>query len=319
MNPYWDCSFIEFFQIFFSRLIPLLMGAAPAADEVQLGTLAMIALSCGLIGPFLVLKRMAMFANSLSHTVLFGIASAFLIASKLWGGQMNSLSTLLIGGFVAALLTAFLTQGLVRFFRVQPDASVGFVFSTLFALGVLLVTLFTRNVHLSVEAILGNADALAVSDFHFSAFLAAGLSLLVFLLYRGLKISCFDAGFGAALGFRPQSFHLILLLFSAAVCVGAFRAVGVLLVLAFLTGPYLTARLFSKRLGQLLFLSPLLGILASFAGVSLSRHFLSAFGTPLSTAGLVVCVIGVLYGLAVFFKRFFHAKMIPACEKGSPS
>ena len=108
------------------------------SDELQLGTLAAIACSCGLIGPFLVLKRMAMFANSLSHTVLLGIVAAFLIASKFWGGEMFSLSTLILGGFAAALLTALLTEGLIRVFRLQEDASVGFVFSTLFALGVLL-------------------------------------------------------------------------------------------------------------------------------------------------------------------------------------
>ena len=84
---------------------------------------------------------------------------------------------------------------------------------------------------------------------------------------------------------------------------------GVLLVLAFLVGPYLTARLFSNRLSTLLALTPALGILASIVGVALSRHFLSVYGLPLSTGGLVVCTIGLFYLFGVFTKSIFRGKV----------
>lgn len=317
MNPYWGTTFFEFFGVLILRVFS---GAffTPEADEVQIGVLGAVALSCGLIGPFLVLKRMAMFANSLSHTILLGIIGAFLLASSLWGGGMFDPLTLLIGAFAAAILTALLTEGAVRLFRLQEDASVGLIFSTLFALGILLATLFTRNVHLSAEAVMGNADALQPSDFHFAALLALLNLGAIFLFYRQLLISSFDRSYASTLGIRSSAFHFLLLLLSAAVCVGAFRAVGVLLVLAFLTGPYLTARLFCRRLSILLILSPAIGIAASAIGVALSRHLLSVYGFPLSTGGIVVCTIGAFYLIGIFFKFLLRDKFV-ACARRSPS
>jgi len=320
MNPYWNSGFFEFFGILFSRIVSFFSGAGMelAPDEVQLATLAAVAVSCGLLGPFLVLKRMTMFANSISHTVLLGIVLAFFLASKLWGGEMFSLPNLMLGSAAAALLTAFFTEGLTRFFRLAEDASVGLVFSSLFALGILLVTLFTKDVHLSVEAILGNPDALQPSDFGFAGGLAAASGLFILLFYRHLKISSFDSQYASVSGVPAGLLHLLLLLLSSAALVGAFRAVGVLLVLAFLVGPYLSARLFCNRLSRLLAWSPALGIAASLIGVALSRHLLSVYGLPLSTGGIVVCVIGIFYAAALFIKSFIYAKL-PTCRKGSPS
>lgn len=317
MNPYWDSGFFEFFGILFSRIFAFLSGSSISAapDEIQLGTLSAVAFSCGLLGPFLVLKRMTMFANSLSHTILLGMVLAFLAASSLWGGDMFSPATLLLGCFAAAFLTAGLTEGLTRFFRLQEDASVGLVFSALFALGILLVTLYTKDVHLSVEAIMGNADALQSNDFKFALILAVSNLLILFAFYRQLKISAFDRQYASTLGIPASCFHFLLLFLSSAVCVAAFRAVGVLLVLAFLTGPYLTARLFSNRLSRLLMLTPVLGIMASSIGVAFSRYALSSFGLPLSTGGVVVCIIGLFYGIGVFFKSFVHDKL-QACQNG---
>jgi manganese/zinc/iron transport system permease protein len=193
-NPYWNSGFFEFFGILFSRAAEFLSGVEvmPASDEIQLAVLSAVALSCGLLGPFLVLKRMTMFANSLSHTILLGIVLAFLFAARLWGGEMFSPSTLMLGSLVAALLTAAITEGLTRLFRLSEDASVGLVFSALFALGILLVTLYTRDVHLGVEAIMGNSDALQSGDFKFASLLAI-LNLAVFIVfYRQFKISAFS-------------------------------------------------------------------------------------------------------------------------------
>lgn len=321
MTPYWESGFFEFFKILFLRIFLFISGEPIqiAFDEVQLGTLSFVALSCGLLGPFLVLKRMTMFANSLSHTILLGIILAFLAASHLWKGELFSPLTLIIGSLAAALLTAALTEGLVRFFRLQEDASVGLVFSALFALGILLATLYTRDIHLSVEAIMGNADALQKSDLSFAAALSfLNLSVLV-VFYRQLKIASFDRSYATTLGIPASVFHFLLLFLTSAVCVGAFRAVGVLLVLAFLTGPYLTARLFSFRLSRLLWLSPALGILASCIGVALSRSLLSAYDLPLSTGGIVVCVIGLFYGIGIFLKWFVRDKLTACPKSASPS
>jgi manganese/zinc/iron transport system permease protein len=303
MSSYWGVNFFEFFLNLFHRLFtgnifPL------ATDEVQMLVLSLSAISCGLISPFIVLKRMSMFANSLSHTILVGIIGAYLIASYFWNGGIYDLSTLLLGALVAALLTTLFTEGLVRLFRLQEDASIGLVFTALFALGVLMASLFTKDVHLGIEAVMGNADALRSSDIGFAVRILALNALCIGLFYSPLKVACFDQGFARSIGIRCGALHFLVLTLTAITCVGAFRAVGVLLLLGFLVGPYLTARLFCKTIPQLLFWCPMIGILASITGVALSRHILSVFGLPLSTGGIVVCLVGLFYCGALLINRF---------------
>ncbi|MDE3046062.1 MAG: metal ABC transporter permease [Verrucomicrobiota bacterium] len=302
MNPYSGANFFQFFYLLFKRLIS---GGiwTPAADEVQLAVLSCCALACGLIGPFLTLKRMSMFANSLSHTVLPGIVIAFLLVSTLWQGRWNDPSVFLLGALFAAVLTAVLTEGLGRLFRLQEDASIGLVFTSLFAIGVALVTLYTRNAHLSVEAIMGNPDALQLSDLRFSALIALFNLLAVALLYRRLLLSAFDESLGRTLGFSAFFSRSALFLITALTCMGAFRAVGALVVLALLVGPYLIARLFCHRVSHLLIWTPLIGILLCSAGVALSRAILSTTGVPLSTSGLIATLIGAAFLLATSFKK----------------
>lgn len=319
MNPYWGNTFFGFFATFITRIF---QGNFFASDEIQIAVLSFVAISCGLIGPFLVLKRMAMFANSLSHTILLGIALAYLFASSFWGGGFFDLSTLLIGAFIAALITAFFTEGLVRFFRLQEDASVGLVFTALFALGITVVTLFTRDIHISTEAVMGNVDLLQMGDLKISSLLAVLNFIAIFLFYRQFQLASFDRSLAQTLGCRCGVFHFLLLFLAAATCVGAFRAVGVLLVLAFLVGPYLTVRLFCHRLPWLLFWSSAVGVFASIIGVALARHLLSVYGLALSTGGLVVTCIGFFYVVAVFFKWAICAKLSifrkTPCEKELP-
>lgn len=262
-------------------------------DLIQMLVLSLIAISCGLVGPFLVLKRMTMLANSLSHTILLGIALAFLVT-----GSLFSISSLLLGALIAALMTALFTGGLVRLFRLQEDASIGLVFTALFALGITVVTLFMRDVHLGIEAIMGNVDVTQMSDVR-SALLLAGLNLgVIVLFYKQFQILSFDQNLARTLKIPVSRFHFLLLFLAAITCIGAFRAVGVLLVLGFLVGPFLTARLFCHRLPLLLFWTPCIGVIASILGVLISRFFLEVYGLALSTGGIVATLLGVIYCLA---------------------
>ena len=122
------------------------------------------------------------------------------------------------------------------------------------------------------------------------------------LLFRPLQLSTFDPSFAVSIGLRPGLFHFLLSFLTAGLVVSAFRAVGVILVLSFLTGPYLMARLFCHRLPLLLIFSPAIGIVLSFFGVALSRHFLSVYQLPLSTGGIVVTLIALTYCVLAFVK-----------------
>ncbi len=303
MSPYWNNDFWQFFATFGSRLFSLFSGNTPASDEVQILVLGCVAISCALLGPFLVLKRMTMLANSLSHTILLGLAISFLISKALFGSDGSiSLSHLLIGALASAFLTAVFTGVLTRMFRLQADAAVGLVFTSLFSLGILAVTLFTRDVHLGVEAVMGNADALKADDLTAAALLASGNIALIALFFWPLQFSTFDRSSASTMGIPCGFFHGLLLFLTAASCIGAFRAVGVLLVLSFLVGPYLTARLFTHRLGKLLILAPAIGCLAVFIGVALARHLLTAYDLALSTGGIISVLLALFYPLARTFR-----------------
>jgi ABC-type Mn2+/Zn2+ transport systems, permease components len=308
-------KFFTFFLVLLRRAFFFFSEGPLASDEIQLAVLSAVALSCGILSPFLVLKRMTMLANSLSHTILLGIALAALGARYFWGGQWFDIPTLLIGALVAALLTALCTETLTRWFRLQEDASIGLVFTVLFALGITLVTLYLRDVHLGIEAIMGNVDALQLSDVQLPALFIAINALVVFLFFKQFQLISFDSHLAKSFGLKVGYFRYIFLFLIAATCIGAFRAVGVILVLTFLTGPYLIARLFSCRLERLLIWTPLIGVGASFIGVALSRHLLNVHGWALSTGGLVSTVIGLLYIGAKIFVRLRKKYILRASKR----
>ncbi len=307
MSPYWGADLFSFFSVLIQRCFLFVQGVPLeiASDEIQILVLSAVAISCGLISPFLVLKRMTMLANSISHTILLGISLSALVAGALWGGGIFHLPTLLIGSLLAALLTSFFTEGLTRFFRLQEDASIGLVFTALFALGIVIVTLYLRDAHLGVEAVMGNADALQLDDVWLPTLFIGVNAVAVTLFFKQFQIGSFDRNLAQTLGIPVGFFRYLLLFLTSATCIGAFRSVGVLLVLAFLTGPYLTARLFSHRLPRLIVLTSAFGALAAMVGVALSRHLLTVYDLPLSTGGLVVVTVGLQYVIAV---AAFHWK-----------
>lgn len=304
VSPYWDLSFFEFFQIFARRLFLLMQGKCSlAADEIQILVLGCIAISCGILGPVLVLKKMTMLANSLSHTILPGLTISFLMSRSVYGFDMIHL---LFGAFVAACLTLFFTNVMTRRLRLQEDAGVGLVFTLLFALGIVFVTLFARDAHICVEVVMGNADALRFEDLAIAGHVAALNIFFAALFYWPLQMSSFDGEQSSAMGLSAGFFQTLLMFLAAASFIGAFRAVGVLLVLSFLVGPYLTARLFFHRLWQLLIIAPAIGIIASLFGVALARHLLSVNGLALSTGGIVSTLIALAYPAARLLRKSSH-------------
>ena len=296
MNPYTGQSFFGFFGVLFKRVFLALKGDAHslASDEVQLLVLIMIALSSALVGTFLVLKKMTMLANSLSHTVLLGIVGAFLI-TRGEGIYTIGVPTLLIGALITALCTTFSTEFLHKKLRLQEDTSIGLIFTAFFALGVVLVTTLTRNSHLGIEAIMGNVDALHPSDVKQVFYLFLFNAALVFLFFRRLELLAFDSQLARNMGISLIFFNYLLMFQTALTAIGSFRAVGAFLFLAFLVAPVLTARFFTHRLKPLLFLAGGIGVVAAAFSVALSRHVLSVYHIPLSTSGLAATVLGAFF------------------------
>jgi len=312
-NPYYGQTLWGFLLIFFQRTAALISGQISlqelASDEIQVFVLVGVALSSALVGSFLVLRKMTMLANSLSHTILIGIVLAYFIAlassshDHAHGARSTPMQAMLLASLLMGLFTTFLTEFLTKAGRLQEDASTGIVFTSLFALGVILVTILTRDAHIGTEAVMGNADALHRDDL-FWVYLIAGGNLLLFLLFfKEYQLTTFDPGLAYALGFSPFFFNYLLMAQVSATTISSFRAVGVLLVLAFMTGPVLSARQLTNSLKSLLIGSAALGSFCSLIGVALTRHVLTVYGMALSTSGVVVCTILALY-LLVLFMRF---------------
>jgi manganese/zinc/iron transport system permease protein len=314
ISPYWGKNFFSFFSELFSRIPLLITGKESlATDEIQILVLGLLSISCALLGGFLQLRKMAMLANSLSHTILLGIALAFLIMPASSQTEIShqplSLTALFIASLFAAAMTAFLTQLVCNSLKLQEDASVGLVFTSLFALGVVVVTLFTKNVHLGTEAVMGNPDVLGEGDLRMSLYLGLANIAIFCLFFRQLQITSFDGNLARTFGISANFFHYLLMFLLAATAISAFRAVGVLLVLSFLVAPFLIARRFSCKLKTLLFFSSAIGVLASVLGVALSRHFLTEFGWALSTGGIVTTLLVVFFIASFSYSSFKYRRV----------
>jgi manganese/zinc/iron transport system permease protein len=209
--------------------------------------------------------------------------------------------------FIAALMmgfiTTFLTQFITKCARLQEDASIGLVFTTLFAIGIVLVTLFTRNAHIGTEIITGNVDALHIDDLK-NVFLIAMLNIVTAcLFYRGFLLTTFDVGFSKSIGISSSFYHYLLMMQTAITVLGAFRTVGVFLVLSLLVGPVIIARAITHDLKKLMILSICIGIFLSILSIALMRHIFSAYHLALSTSGLLITLIFLSYLVTIFVSR----------------
>ncbi len=307
-NPYSGQDFFGVIFQLFIRLWAFIKGELPlnslASDEIQIFVLVGIATSSALVGTFLTLRKMTMLANSISHTILVGIVFAFLWVYH--GGEHTdtiNIHVMLVAALFMGLITAFLTEALTKGARLQEDASTGLVFTSLFAIGVIALTILTRNAHIGTEVIMGNVDALQLQDCEL-VYTVLGINAALFVLFfKEFKITTFDSGLARTLGISPSIFNYLLMAQVSTTAIGAFRAVGVLMVLAFFTGPPLIAQLLTRNLKKMLFLAISIGIAASIIGVALTRHLLTVYGMTLSTAGIVICTIVILYICAAIYSK----------------
>lgn len=308
MNPYFNQDLIGFFKTFILRLFSFFPGPL-ATDEVQLFALVGIAIASALSGTFLVLKKMTMQANSLSHTLLLGIVGVFLLFGGDKEGLYLSPLPLLIAALVMGLITVALTHFLTHVIKLQEDAALGMVFTSLFALGILAVTVLTRSAHIGIEVVMGNVDALHVDDLKLVFIVVLFNVATLLLFYKEFVITSFDPILAKTLGISVPFYSALLMTETSFALIGSFRSTGVLMVLAFLVIPTLTARFYTYRLAPLLILSSAIGAGISFLGVALSRHLLSVQGTPVSTAGLIVLLLVLFFAISYAVSTFRKHKV----------
>jgi manganese/zinc/iron transport system permease protein len=268
--------------------------------EIQL-LAVLVASACALPGVFLVLRRTAMVSDAISHTVLFGIVIGFLVVRDLESPW------LMVGATLTGVLTVWLVELLTRTQRVKEDTAIGLVFPLLFSLAVILISRFAGNAHLDNDVVLLGELAFAPFDrltllgldLPYGVWVIGGILLInllfIGLLYKELKLTTFDAGLAAALGFSPALLHYGLMTLVSLTAVGAFDAVGAILVIALMIGPPATAYLLTDRLLVMLGLSVLFGAINAVAGYWLAR----VLDTTIS--GAIASMIGVTFTLVFLF------------------
>ncbi len=263
-----------------------------------LATVAVTAVACALLGPFLLLRRLALMTDAIGHVLLFGIVVAFLIVK-----QLDS-PWLLFGAAAIGLVTVALIEALSRSKVVREDAAIGLTFPALFAGGIILATLFARNTHLDIDQVLFGYAELAplhrldIGEYDFgprSLIVMSGITALnlaaVIVFFKELKVSTFDATLAAALGFLPGLLHYGLMTLVSFTVVTAFDATGLALVVAFFVLPAMSAYLLTDRLDWFVLLSVAYAIGGSFLGTA------AAVSQNTTVSGTVATVMGLLFAV----------------------
>lgn len=264
---------------------------------------ALVAVSAGLLGCYLILRKMSMIGDAISHAVLPGIFIAFLLS-----GSLNSLP-MLVGATLFGVLCTVFIEFLYKKGKLQSDAAIGLVFTFMFAVGVILISVYANNAHLDQDCVLygeiayipldtwvtqGGIDLGPRAVWIMSIVLIL-IIIFIFVGYKALFLTTFDPAFATAIGISTTFWHYLLMSAVSLTTVVAFESVGAILVVAFLIGPAATAYLLTNRLPLMLLLAAITGVLAAVSG-----YYLAVLLNG-SIASAMAVMVGVLFMLAFLF------------------
>ena len=272
-----------------------------AQIEIQV-IASLVAVACAIPGVFLVLRKMALISDAISHAILPGIVVGFFLTQDL------SSPLLIVFAAFTGILTVFLVEFIQKTGLVKEDTAIGLIFPALFSIGVILIAQNANDVHLDIDAVLLGELAFAPFDrfelyemdlgpkslWVIGVILLITLSLLV-AFFKELKISTFDASLASALGFSPVVLHYGLMTVASVTTVGAFDAVGAILVVALTIAPAATAYLLTKDLKLMLIYAVFFGVFSAITGYWLA-HFLDV-----SIAGSIASILGLVFLLVFLF------------------
>jgi ABC-type Mn2+/Zn2+ transport system permease subunit/Mn-dependent DtxR family transcriptional regulator len=254
----------------------------------------LLGITCGLLGSFIVVRKMALVGDTLSHAVLPGVALGFL-----WDMTKNPVA-IFIGATLAGLLGAVVVNVLKQTTRLKEDTALGMVLATFFAVGICLLTMIQRlptgNKSGIDKFLFGQAAAIGAGDLRLMAVITFIAIMCIVLFYKEFLVTSFDTEFARASGLSTQIVHYGLMLLVAFAVVIALQAVGVVLVSAMLITPAAAAYLLTDRMHRMLWLAALFGMLAGAVG-----SFFSFLGPGLPTGPFIVLGATTVFGLAFLF------------------
>lgn len=272
-----------------------------AQIEIQL-IASLVAIACAIPGTFLVLRKMAMISDAISHSILPGLVIGFFITQDL-----NSPLLILLAA-ATGVLTVVMVEKIQQTKLVKEDTAIGLVFPALFSIGVIMIAKYANDVHLDIDAVLLGElaftpfDRIYYNDIDLGpkSLLVIGIILVVtlsllFAFYKELKISTFDAGIATSLGFSPAIIHYGLMSVASVTTVGAFDAVGAILVVALMIAPAAAAYLLTTNLVKMIVLACFFGVFSAIAGYW-AANFLDA-----SIAGSIATMLGIVFLMVYLF------------------
>lgn len=256
---------------------------------------------CALLSCWLVMLGWSLMGDAISHAVLPGVVIAYI------GGAPFA-----VGAVVAALIAVGLIGAVQRSGRVREDAAIGIVFTTLFAFGLVLVSVTPSNTDLN-HILFGNVLGVSWGDVWQVITLAVIVAAVLLIKRRDFVLYAFDRGFAHAIGLRPRMMGAVLLVMLALTSVVALQLVGVVLVVAMLVIPGSTARLLTDKFGRMLGVSVGVSVLGTLVGLYVSYYL------DISPGGAVVVTQGALFSLAYLFAPSYGllARLFTTYQVGS--
>lgn len=266
-------------------------------------TASLVSSSCALLGCFLILRRMAMVGDAISHAVLPGIVLAFLFS-----GSRDSV-TMLIGAGLIGVFTTFLIEFFHKKAKLQTDAAIGVTFTWLFAVGVVLISIFAGKVDLDQDCVLYGEIAYVPLDIlvtdsginlgpraiYIMGIVLALIILFIIVGYKELFLTTFDPAYASAIGISTTLWHYLLMGAVSVTTVSSFESVGAILVVALLIAPAATAYLLTDNFKWMLVIACVAGVFASIGG------YYFAVWLDGSIAGAIAAMSGVIFGLTMIF------------------
>ena len=274
---------------------------------------SIIAVVCGVVGCLVILRRMSFLGDALSHAMVAGVAGGYLFMKVAFGIEAHA-PAMLIGSVIAAIVTVGLIGFVSRVSRVKEDAAIGIMYCGVFAMGVVLVSVYNHYIHIDlVHFIMGDILGVANEDLWISALVSAFVLTVIILFYRTFEVTSFDPIMAASIGIPVALVDYALTACVSLVVVSAVNMVGVILVVGFLITPAATAYLLSDRLYKMMALAALFGVTSVIGGLYLCVYLDSAGGGAIvlfcTLQFLVVLTLAPRYGLVANWLR--RRRMVP--------
>lgn len=265
--------------------------------EVTLCSL-LVGVSCGILGCFVVLRRMALIGDALSHAVLPGAVSAFLLLSVLnidLQQETAKAAPILMGGaLIAGMITALMVALLGRRARTKEDSAIGIVFTALFAVGVIMISAMPRGTHFDLKCYLfGDALSVSRTDLWMLTFVTSLVVVWVAAMYHPLKLVSFDPVVAGAMGMPVRTLHYLFMALLSLTVVAGLTTVGVIMVVAMVVTPASAAYQLTNRFSVMLMISAAIGAVSAVGGLVV------AFIVNVPTGPAMVVVATVIFGVCL--------------------